>query len=90
MKSWADKEAIYENIYRSGRQAKDIWKYIPQKYHEGVTNAFSDSDGYWIWLNHEEGGWIAYDGGEECGIIHEYTIVDLMDAIKTIRKKDAS
>ena len=77
----------YEDLYRRGKQANNIWKYIPQKYREGVTNAFSDSDGYWIWLDHEEGGWVAYDGGDDCGIIHEYTIAGLKKAIKSIRKR---
>ena len=85
MESW-QKEAAYEAIYSAGRQATNIWKYIPEKLKEGVTDAFSDSDGYWIWLDHEEGGWVAYDGGEDCGMIHEYTIADLKQAIKTIRK----
>lgn len=83
---WAGKEERYENAYRAGRIAEDIWKYIPAKCSEGVTNAFADSDGYWVWLDHEVGGWVAYDGGEDCGIIHEYTIKDLREAIKTIRR----
>lgn len=83
MSEWILKEERYEKLYASGRQAQDIWKYIPEKFMEGVDNAFSDSEGYWIWL---ESGWVAYDGGEDCGIIHEYTITDLKDAIRTIRK----
>lgn len=80
---WGEKEAAYEKAYRQGRQAKDIYKYIPDKYLGGVTNAFSDSDGYWIWLDED---YVAYDGGEDCGMIHEYNIADLKTAIKTIRK----
>lgn len=80
------KEEKYNDLYRGGRQAIDIWKYIPKKVREGVTDAFSDCDGYWIYLDHEEGGWVAYDGAEDCGGIHEYTIADLKEAIKTIRK----
>ena len=82
----AEKEYQYEAAYRAGRTAKNLWKYIPAKYREAVTNAFADSDGYWIWLDHEDGGWVAYDGGEDCGMIHEYTINDIKEAIKTIRK----
>ena len=85
MEEWK-KEADYDSRYRSGKQATNLWKYIPEKVISGVTNAFSDSDGYWIWLDHEEGGWVAYDGGDDCGMIHEYTIGDLRKAIKTIRK----
>ena len=80
------KEDQYAALYRSGREAKNIWKYIPSSLSEAVTNAFSDSDGYWVWLDNEEGGWRAYDGDEDCGIIHEYTIADLKAAIKTIKK----
>ena len=83
---FVDHEVNYYERFMSGNQAKNIWKYIPEKYMEGVTDAFSDSDGYWIYLYHEEGGWVAYDDDEDCGIIHEYTIADLKDAIKTIRK----
>lgn len=82
-KDWYEKMEQYEDRYKANRQVRDIWKYIPQKKKECVTNAFSDSDGYWIWLDEEH---VAYDGGEDCGIIHEFTIVDLKDAIKTIRK----
>lgn len=77
-----NKEDMYADVYRAGRQAKNIWKYIPRSV-SGVTNAFSDSDGYWVWLDEDH---VAYDGGEDCGIIHEYTIADLKEAIKTIRK----
>lgn len=83
---WADKENAYADLYRAGRESRNLWKYIPKKVHEGVNDAFSDSDGYWIFLDHEIGGWVAYDGGEDCGMIHEYTIADLREAIKTIRK----
>lgn len=83
MEAW-EKEVAYEAVYAAGRQAKNIWHYIPTKLQEGVTNAFSDSDGYWIWLDSDH---VAYDGGEDCGIIHEYNIADLKAAIKTIRKK---
>lgn len=88
MEFW-EKEEAYEELYRHGRQAKDIYKYIPDKFIKGVTNAFSDEDGYWIWLDHEDGGWVAYDGGSDCGMIHEYNITDLKKAIKTIRRKES-
>lgn len=81
-----DKEDRYIERYKNGQVCTNIWQYIPYKVMEGVTNAFADSDGYWIWLDYEEGGWVAYDGGEDCGIIHEFTMADLKEAIKTIRK----
>ena len=85
-KEWWQLEDEYERRYRNGTVATDLWKYIPKDKLEGVTNAFSDSEGYWIWLDCEEGGWRAYDGAEDCGTIHEYTIEGLRKAIKTIRK----
>jgi len=83
---WFKKEANYEKVYRSGRQARNLWQYIPAHLACHVTKAFSDIDGYWIWLDNEDGCWRAYDGGEDCGIIHEFTIADLKKAIKTIRQ----
>ena len=84
--SYVSKEERYDDMYRQGRISTNLWQYIPDKYREAVTNAIADSEGYWIWLDHEDGGWVAYDGGDDCGMIHEYTIKDLKDAIKTIRQ----
>jgi len=86
MDNWYDKEQRYYDAFDAGKVSKDIWKYIPKKYYPAVTNAFADSDGYWVWLDNENGGWRAYDGDEDCGMIHEYTIEDLKNAIKTIKK----
>lgn len=86
--TWEEKQYEFEKRFHEGRIVSDIWKYIPSNKREGITNAFADSDGYWIWLDHEEGGWVAYDGGEDCGTIHEFTIADLKEAIKTIRKSN--
>lgn len=85
-KEWWELESEYQRRYLSGLIPRDIWKYIPKKYAGAVKNAFADTDGYWVWLDNEEGGWRAYDGGEDCGIIHEYTLNDLKAAIKTIRR----
>ena len=82
-KDWYEKAEEYDDRYKVNKQATNIWKYIPQKKKEYVTDAFSNSDGYWIWLDEEH---VAYDGAEDCGMIHEFTIADLKDAIKTIRK----
>ena len=83
-------EEVYYDGYRAGRTAKSIWKYVPQKWIKcgAVTNCLADSDGYWVWLDFEEGGWRAYDHGSDCGIIHEYTISDLREALKTIEHRD--
>lgn len=85
MVEWEEKAEAYEKVFEQGRQAKDLWQYIPQRVMAGVTDAYADSDGYWIQLDHEEGGWTAYDGAEDCGVIHEYSIADLRKAIRTIR-----
>lgn len=83
MMEWWEKEQAYADAYNAGRQARDIWKYIPQKYREGIENAFSDSDGYWIWLDEDHE---AYDGGADCHMVHEYRVADLVKAIRTIRR----
>ena len=78
---WFEKEEAYDRIYASGKQAKDLWQYIPSKLSGAVSHCDISLDGYWIYLNE---GWSAYDHGKDCGIIHEYNIPDLKDAIKTI------
>lgn len=82
-----DKIIQYEDLYRQGRQAKDLWKYIPKKLEDAVDDTAIDSDGYWIYLAHWD-GWTCYDGGEENIMIHCYTIKDLIEDIKTIRKEN--
>ncbi len=79
--NWFDKESSFES--RTNR-AGDIWRYIPKSKYESISDARIESDGYWIYLND---GFTAYDGGEDCGIIHEFTVADLREAIKTIYKK---
>lgn len=87
MNDWRSNEDRYADRWQRGQISRDIWRYIPESVRAGVTDAFADSDGYWIFLDHESSGWVAYDGGEDCGIIHEYTIEDLRKAVKTIRKE---
>ena len=76
-------EDAYADRWSAGRVSKDVWKYVPDRAKPGVSNAFADSDGYWVWLWED---WTAYDGGEDCGTIHEYTVSGLKEAVKTIRK----
>ena len=83
--TWAEKEERYSRQYAAGKVSTNLWKYIPYKYWNGIYSAYTDADGYWITLDSTH---TAYDGGEDCGIIHEYTIADLKDAIKTIRRKE--
>ena len=83
MESW-EKEIRFERTYLSGLAATNICRYIPERLNESYDWATTDSDGYWIYLND---GYTAYDGGSDCGTIHEYSISDLKKAIKTIRKK---
>lgn len=78
--SWWEKEFRFEN---NSRPATNLWKYIPERLKSAVDECSTDSDGYWVYL---ENGYVAYDGGEDCWVIHEYTITDLKAAIKTIRK----
>lgn len=87
---WAAKVEAYDDAFMDGRTARNIWKYIPAKLIScgAVTNAIVDSDGYWVWLDFEEGGWRAYDHGSDCGMIHEYTIKDLKEALKTVKHSD--
>lgn len=80
---WWEREISFQDTLERGRQAKNIWKYIPKKYREGIENAFTDSDGYWIWLDEQHE---AYDGGEDCHMVHEHRISDLIEAVRTIRR----
>ena len=82
MTHW-EKEMTYDGRMRSGRIAKSLYRYIPNRLLVAVNDTAIDPDGYWIYLNE---GWTSYDGGEDCGIIHEFTVADLKNAIKTIRK----
>lgn len=82
--NWWEKEAQYETMYNDGRQAKNLWKYIPNKLSDAIDSTSVDYDGYWIYLNE---GWTSADGGEDCGIIHCYNLQDLKADIKTIRRK---
>ena len=84
---WWEKEEAFESVYSKGRQAKNLWRYIPDKISKAVEETDVDPDGYWIYLND---GYVAYDGGEDCHIIHEYNITDLKKAIKTIIKEHQS
>lgn len=86
MRDWFEKQYAYERAYRSGSRSKNIWQYIPAYLQCHVADAFSDSDGYWIYLDE---GYTAYDGGEDCGVIHDYTIADLKESIRTIRRKES-
>ena len=85
---WFDKEEAYNKAYASGRVCRNLWQYIPQRLSEAVTNCETNSDGYWIWLDYEVGGWSSYVHGSDCGIIHEYRIEDIKKAIKTIAKAE--
>lgn len=82
---WFEKEEAFEKRWCAGRINPDkIWKYIPASKQAFVTFASVDSDGYWVGLDEDH---VAYDGGEDCRTIHEHTVSDLIEAIKTIRRK---
>lgn len=80
---WWEKEDIYARRWVMDKQAKDIWKYVPERLNEAILDAEISSDGYWLWLADE---YRAYDLSADCGAVHEYTIADLRKAIKTIKK----
>ena len=84
---WFEKEERYKVAYGNGRVASNLWKYIPKKVEDGVMHAYSDSDGYWVWLFPN---WTAYDGAEDCGMIHVYTIEDLKTDLRTVRRAEYS
>ena len=79
-----DNVSNFEMIYRQGRECKFLWTYIPKRIENAIQMVNVNCDGYWIYLNE---GWVAYDGADDCGTIHEYNIKDLKSAIKTIRKE---
>ena len=83
---WFEKEDEYEKRWASGRVPDrwKLWNYIPKSKHAFIDDVHADSDGYWIWLDEDH---VAYDGGEDCRIIHEYTLADLREAAKTIRRR---
>jgi len=85
-REWWEKEEAYQQAYRQGKVCTWLWKYIPDRLAEAVAWVDTNLDGYWIYLNNEDEGWRAYDHAEDCGIIHEYNISDLKEAIKTIEK----
>lgn len=83
---WADKEASYSRRWSKGTQCRCPEKYIPMRLIKAgaVGLVCVDADGYWIYLTE---GWTAYDGGEDCGVIHDYLITDLKESIRSIRRK---
>ena len=86
--SWEEKGGEFERAYFQGRCSKDITKYVPARLMmDAILDVYTNSDGYWIGL---QPGWTAYDGvngGAENHCIHEYTIKDLKQALKTIRRE---
>lgn len=85
MRQRFEKEEAFDAKWANGTASKNIRKYIPDRLgFDAVQNAVTNCNGYWIYL---EDGWTAYDGFEDCGTIHEYTIADLKAAIRTIRRK---
>lgn len=74
------------NIYYDdkGREFdKRIMRLIPKSKQEGISSAFHDDDGYWIWL---KDGWNADRMDVVCHVIHEDTIAQLRYQIGGIRK----
>lgn len=50
-------------------------RYIPKRLRSHVTDAFHDSDGYWVWF--DDAVDTKYDPFMPCGTIHEDTILEV-------------
>ena len=61
---------------------RSVMSYIPKNKHEGIYDAWEDSDGMWITLKE---GWIADRSCAE-RTIHEYCVKDLRYQIAGIRR----
>lgn len=77
---WWQKEQSFADTFASGRQATNLWKYIPNRLVEAIDETAVDSDGYWIYLRD---GW--HEDGEST--IHVYNIADLKNAIRNIERR---
>ena len=80
MTSAAEKERNFEDRYRRGAVCSDLYNLIPERLKSAgaIAEAFVDSDGYWIYLEH---GWNC----DEDIVIHAYTTADIIDAVKMIK-----
>ena len=79
-----NEKVSFEKRHNSGRIAKNLWQYIPDRLKENgsIDGIEIDSFGYWIILNEN---FAAYDWGSGSSVIHEYRISDLKKALQTIR-----
>jgi len=64
---------------------KDLIDYIPDKYKPAIDDIFRDEDGIWIYLKQ---GYYADGMGcyNECQIIHEDTIKELLYQVRLIKE----
>lgn len=62
---------------------EQIMRYIPKSKHDGILDAYEDSDGIWICLKQ---GWNADRMDSDCHVIHEDYIKDLRYQIAGIRR----
>ena len=60
---------------------KELLKYIPKKFHKAISDAYHDSDGYWVCLKK---GW--HDGIMDCHGIHTDTIAELREEARLIHE----
>ena len=67
------KQERFERDLNRGNVSKDLWRYIPAKYTEYIADAFTDYDGYYIFLTN----------GEK---VHAYTISGLIKGIRESAK----
>ena len=83
--TWEERGFLFEKKFHEGKCSKDIDRYIPSKAWDAIDGTEADDTGYWIFL---ASGYRAYDHFEDCRVIHEYTISELKEAIKTIEYRD--
>ena len=67
-------------VAKNDKISPELRKHIPPKLLPHVTEAFKDSDGYWIWFDDNVD--TKYDPCQPCGTIHEDTIGAVKSALR--------
>ena len=60
---------------------KPLASYIPAKHRDKIEEIYRDSDGIWVFL---KDGWGTITMGEDCHVIHEDTIKQVLEVMKGI------
>jgi hypothetical protein len=61
------------------KPSEKLMRYVPKKLRAHVTDAYHDSDGYWI--NFDDSVDTKYDPFMNCGTIHEDTIREVRERL---------